>query len=80
MALDFLLDDTTGDLAFVSNTFIPVPDIQTLSKQQVEISLSTYQGEWVFDILAGVPWLANDNNPIQLLSKSVSKEPNRHCY
>ena len=69
MAVDILLDDS-GDIDLTNSTMTLTPDIQTSSRQQCLIDLKTYRGEWIFNINAGVPYLANDNNPIQLLGKS----------
>lgn len=72
MAVDIFLDNT-GDIALENNVMRLTANIQESSRQQVEISLSTFRGEWLFNTLAGIPWLANSNNPIQLLSKDTSK-------
>lgn len=73
MAVDYLLDDN-GDIDITDGIIRLTPDIQTSSKQQVLISLKTYLGEWVFNISGiGIPYLANDNNPVQLLGAGDNK-------
>lgn len=73
MAVDIYLDPQTGDIALENNVMRLTQNIQESSRQQVAISLGTFKGEWLFNILAGIPWLANDNNPIQLLGKDGNK-------
>ena len=73
MSLDILMD-ATNDLAIVNNTMVFTPNQEILSRQEVQITLSMFRGEWFFDTTFGVPYLANDNNPIQLLSKDSSKQ------
>ena len=72
MALDILLD-STGDLDFADDTFRITPTLESLTRQQIQVTLNTFKGEWVFDIFAGIPYLENENNPIQLLSKEGTK-------
>ena len=69
MAIDFLLTQD-GDIDITNNTMTLTQNIETSSRQQILITLRTYLGEWVYNISAGIPYLANDNNPIQLLGKS----------
>ena len=73
MAVDFLLDDN-GDIDITNKLMTLTPDIQTSSRQQVMITLRTYLGEWVYNIIYGIPYLANDNNPIQLLGAGDNKD------
>ena len=70
MAVDYLLDES-GDIALVNGSIKLTETIEQSSKQQVLISLNTFKGEWDFNILAGIPWLINENNPIQVLGKST---------
>lgn len=65
--IDIFLNSNTGDIDLTNNTMRLTNNIQESSRQQVLISLQTFQGEWIFNIDAGVPWIANENNPIQLL-------------
>lgn len=67
MAIDFKLDPVTGDLDFTGSTFSLTRTIEESSQQQITIALRTYRGEWFADITAGVPYLTNDNNDVQLL-------------
>ena len=46
-----------------------LPTKQESTRQKVSITLKTFRGEWLFNINAGVPYLANDNNDVQLLDK-----------
>ena len=70
MAVDFYLDPLTGDIAIPNNTMRLTQNIEESSLQQVQIYLRLYRGEWQFNLVAGVPYLANDNNKIQLLGKT----------
>lgn len=73
MAKDILFD-ANGDIHLDSNGVMRLtPDMQTSSVQQVYITLNTNKGTWAFDILFGIPWLSNNNNPLQLLGKDGSK-------
>jgi len=71
--MDFLLDDATGDIALTDNEIQYVPTEEQLTKQRVLIALGVYKGEWLFNINYGTPWLANDNNPLQLLGKTTKE-------
>jgi len=73
MAIDFLLDTNSGDISLSNNSMQLTSTIEQSSRQQVLISLSTYRGEWAFNVEAGVPYLANDYNNIQLLGKSSKR-------
>lgn len=64
--IDILLDQS-GDIDLTNNTMRLTSTIEELARQKVLITLSTFKGEWVFNILEGVPYLANDNNLVQLL-------------
>ena len=67
MATDILLD-SSGDLDISSGTLQLTTTKNQLATQQIRNTLSTYRGEWVFDTDFGVPYLANDNNDIQIVS------------
>ena len=69
MSVDYLLNDS-GDVTLINGVVQFTDTVEQSSKQQVLISLSTYRGEWDFNILAGIPWLENDNNNIKLLGKT----------
>jgi hypothetical protein len=69
MSVDYLLNDS-GDVTLINGVVQFTDNIGQSSRQQVLISLSTYRGEWDFNILAGIPWLENDNNNIKLLGKT----------
>ena len=72
MAVDYLLDDN-GDIALVNGSIVLTDTIEQSSKQQTLISLSTYKGEWDFNILAGIPWIKNENNNISVLGKGTKQ-------
>ena len=69
MSVDYLLNDS-GDVTLINGVVQFTDTTEQSSRQQVLISLSTYRGEWDFNILAGIPWLENDNNNIKLLGKT----------
>jgi len=69
MSVDYLLNNN-GDVTLINGVVQFTDNIGQSSRQQVLISLSTYRGEWDFNILAGIPWLENDNNNIKLLGKT----------
>lgn len=74
MAVDILLNEDGTDIDITNGVMRLTPDIQTSSRQQALISLRTYLGEWAFNISdLGIPYLANDNNPIQLLGAGENK-------
>jgi hypothetical protein len=68
MSVDYLLNDS-GDMTLINGVVQFTDTIEASSRQQVLISLSTYRGEWDFNILAGIPWVENENNTIKLLGK-----------
>jgi hypothetical protein len=70
MAVDYLLAED-GDLDLTNGSMSLTKTIEQSSKQQAIISLNTYRGEWDFNILAGIPWLINENNTTQVLGKST---------
>lgn len=65
--LDLYLDPTTGDISFENGDIVKVPTKQELCRQQVAIALKAFRGEWFRDIAFGVPYLENENNPVQIL-------------
>ncbi len=66
---DIYIDTISHDLSLVNNRMMLVATEQEATRQRVVITLNTYRGEWAFNTLAGVPYLKNDNNHIQLLGK-----------
>ncbi len=74
MAVDFYLNPSTGDIDLTNGIVRLTRSKEEVSRQQIEISLSTFRGEWIYNINAGIPWLQNRNNPIQLLGKNTSPE------
>lgn len=74
MSKDLLLDSTLGDLD-ITNGLLSLTETQEKTTQQkTKIYLSLFRGEYFASITDGIPWLANDNNPIQLLSKSTTNK------
>jgi len=71
MALvDIFLNVSTGDIDLTNNQMRLTANIEECVRQKVQITLQTFRGEWIFNILQGVPYLENDNNPVQLLGKT----------
>lgn len=70
MAKDIYLNPLTNDIDLTNKRMRLTESIPESSRQQVYIDLHTFQGEWYANILAGVPYLANDTNAIQLLGKT----------
>ncbi len=67
---DLLLDQLTGDLAIINGDLVLIATTEQLVRQQVEITLRTFRGEWKYNINFGPPYVANANNPIQILGKT----------
>ena len=68
MAVDIFLNQATDDIDLTSNkTMRLTSNIEESSRQQVLITLATFKGEWFANILAGIPYLVNDENTEQLL-------------
>jgi hypothetical protein len=67
---DLTIDRGTGDLQIQNGDLVLIPTIQELVRQQVQITLSTFRGEWSYNTEFGVPYVANENNPIQIFSKT----------
>ena len=67
---DIYLNPLTHDLDLQEEQmrYITVQDEAT--RQRLAINLSTFKGEWRYNIIFGVPYLKNENNPIELLGKS----------
>lgn len=67
--VDFLLS-SSGDIDLTNNIMTLTPTTEELVRNRLLITLQTYRGEWNFNIVFGVPYLSNDNNPTQLLGKT----------
>lgn len=67
---DIYLNPTTGDIDLTNNTMRLTNNTQELTSQRVDIWLSMFRGEWFYNILSGIPYLANDNNREQLLGNT----------
>jgi hypothetical protein len=70
---DIFLDPNTNDIKLDNQIMRLTTSIEELSRQRVQIWLGIFKGEWFVNILAGIPYLSNDNNPEQLLGVT-SKE------
>lgn len=66
---DLLIDQNTNDLVIENGDWVLITDEVTLCRQAVVMTLKTFKGEWFADSTFGTPWLANENNPIQILGK-----------
>ena len=44
--------------------------VEENTRQRVAITLGAFRGEWFKNILYGVPYIENDNNPINILGKA----------
>jgi hypothetical protein len=72
MSKDLALDTTTNDLD-VSNSLLRLTETQEeTTRQKVQIYLAMNKGECFWSTAEGIPYLANDNNNIQLLSKNTT--------
>lgn len=70
MAVDIFLNPITNDIDLSNDlTMRLTANIEESSRQQVQISLGTFKGEWFADILAGIPYLRNDNNTVKALGE-----------
>lgn len=64
---DFKLDLLTNDLDIVNGDILLTANTGELAAQKVSINLKTFKGEWVYNVLAGIPYLERDGQPIKLL-------------
>lgn len=71
---DLLLDNSTKDLVIDDGDLTLIPTLEQEALQAVTTTLNTFRGEWFMNISYGVPWLANENNPIQLLGSKDKVE------
>jgi hypothetical protein len=72
MSKDLALNPTTNDLE-ISNSLLRLTENQEqTTRQKVQIYLGMFRGECFWSILEGIPYLANDNNNTQLLSKNTT--------
>lgn len=65
---DILLD-SSGDISIVNGDVVLIPTIQQLVRQQVQITLRTFRGEWPYNTDFGVPYVSNQYNTTQILGK-----------
>lgn len=71
--VDFLFDEDGKDILLVNNRVVLNKDPKTLLKQKILITLRTFRGEWFENILFGIPYLKNENNVQQILSKGGAR-------
>jgi len=70
MAVDIFLDPITNDISLNGNfTMRLTANVEESSRQQVQISLSTFKGELFSDIDAGIPYVKNNNNEVNALGE-----------
>jgi hypothetical protein len=74
MAFVDLRLDGSGDLDLTNGQLSLTPDLQTVIRQKVQITLRAFRGEYFADINLGVPYLENDNNSVQLLGDRIPKD------
>src|SRR5690606_6447678 len=68
--VDIYLNPATNDIDLANNTMRLTETTEESTRQRVLITLNTNRGEWKFNISFGVPWLSNEDNPIQLLGRT----------
>lgn len=73
MAVDLYINPFTGDIDLTNNVMRLTRNKEESARQQISITLQSYKGEWLFNIDFGISWLANDNNPLQLLGAGNNK-------
>lgn len=71
--MDIYLDPATNDIDIFNGQMRLTDKVEDLVRQRTEVNLKTFKGECFWDITAGIPYLANDNNPQQLLGKTANK-------
>jgi hypothetical protein len=71
---DLYVNPLTGDLDFTGKRLRLTANNAELTRQRVTITLRTFRGEWFYNILEGIPYLENPNNPIQLMGKANKSE------
>ena len=71
---DIFLNAKTNDIDLVNSVMRITANTEELSRQRVQIWLGIFKGEWLFNTVAGIPYLANDNNPEQLLGAGDNKD------
>jgi len=64
-----LLLNTSGDLSIVGGDLVLTTTLEQRIRQQVQITLRTFRGEWKYNTKFGPPYVSNENNPIQILGK-----------
>ncbi len=70
---DIFIDPKTDDISLTNKVMRLTNTVEELTRQRVQIWLNIFRGEWFANVLAGIPYLRNDNNTIQLLG-ATSKE------
>jgi len=70
---DLKLDVDTGDLVFENGSFVLCETKEELISQQIYITIHTNRGTWRHNVNFGIPWIVNENNGTQLLSKALAE-------
>lgn len=68
--VDLYINPQTGDLDLTNGQLRFTANNAELTRQRIAITLNTYRGEWFLNILEGIPYLENPDNPIQLIGKA----------
>jgi hypothetical protein len=68
--VDIYIDPATGDIDLTNNIMRLTATEPELTRQRIWINLSVNKGSYLFDLNLGVPYFANDYNPISLIGKT----------
>ncbi len=68
--VDLYLDPATGDLDLTNSRVRLTQNIEEAVRQKLEITLRTFRGELFSNINFGVPYLENEDNPVQLFGEA----------
>lgn len=66
---DIYLDPISNDIYLENNLARLTEKEEELIRQKLLITISTFRGEWGFNINFGIPYIANENNPVQIMGK-----------
>lgn len=73
MTKDVYLDPASNDFSILNGELRLTENQQETSRQKTSIFLSGFKGECIWDTDFGIPYLSNNNNPLQLLGKISDK-------
>lgn len=71
---DLYVSPITGDLDFTGKRLRLTANNAELTRQRITITLRTFKGEWFYNILEGIPYIENPDNPIQLMGKASKSD------